>query len=100
MPKVRFLVTRSPKDGSGVVYEAGEVYTMSDASCRHWEVRGAAERVADRAKAADPQQFSPTGEPVPDETLAAEAAAKAQAEADAKAKEDARVAADKGKAKK
>lgn len=43
MAKVRFLQRRVVQDGSGTVYEAGQVVNLPPDSCEHWVSRGIAE---------------------------------------------------------
>jgi hypothetical protein len=45
MPKIRFLETRTLRDGKGTTFEAGKVYELSEPSCERWIRRKAAEYV-------------------------------------------------------
>ncbi len=60
--RVRFLSPRIVRDHNGEVeqsFEAGKVYTLSEASARRWIIRGAAEIVIEEAPA------SPAPSPAP-----------------------------------
>jgi hypothetical protein len=59
--KVRFLVTRIVKDGTGTTFTAGKVYEMTESQAYRWTRRGKAELVETAAKVSKPT----TAEPVP-----------------------------------
>jgi len=54
MPKVRFKITRTVKDGTGMTFEKGKVYEMSEPSAVHWVNRGIAELAGPASKTSKP----------------------------------------------
>ena len=63
MPRIRFVRTYTVRDDSGTTFEQGQVVTVSEASARHFETRGLAERVAATKRTKAPAK---TVEDVPD----------------------------------
>jgi hypothetical protein len=83
MVKVRFLVTRLVRDGTGTTFTAGKVYEMTEDSAQHWIRRQKAELVETAAKASRPTTAAPVptaGTAPPDVVVDTEA----EDEADAK----------------
>lgn len=64
MPKIRFLETRTVKDGSGFTYQAGQVYEVSEDGARHWLRRNVAVLVdPSRPMPIDPEPDDPPAQP-------------------------------------
>jgi hypothetical protein len=59
--KVKFLETRTVKDGTGTTFEEGKVYDLEDASAVRWIRRGVAEQSTGRAS--KPSTVEETEEP-------------------------------------
>lgn len=61
MPKIRFLETRTVKDGTGTTFEAGKAYELPEASCARWKLRNVAEDAAANSSVSLPLIFGPNG---------------------------------------
>lgn len=75
MKKITFVEDAAPKDGSGVIYRAGQTYEFNDASANHWLVRNKAVEASSRKRLTkdEPERFTETGTPIPPADNGAEA---------------------------